>query len=289
MVFFLIGLLSLVLIGSNKFINWKKENVIFTITLNDSIVADNNLKHAITEIEITEFKTKLNQSPYFKEVIFIDKTQANKIWEENYAEEWDMKHEDLEYVAKEGILPQSFNTKVKSQYVNNKGFREIENYIDNYKGGDIVREYNYQKYYPEDLNSNVQTISMFLFALCILFLFISFALINSAIRLATYSKRLSIKTMRLVGATNFFIQKPYLITSMYQGLYSSIISICMIIGLIEIIQNKFPQLINHLNENDLLQMGIIFLLILIFGVLISCICTFFAVRRYLKLNEKDVI
>ena len=91
--------------------------------------------------------------------------------------------------------------------------------------------------------------------------------------------------MRLVGATNMFIQKPYLISSVYQGFFSSVISIFMIIGSIEMGKEIFPELFQ---PNDFLEIAVIFGLILIFGIIISWISTFFAVRRYLNLNENEL-
>ena len=135
------------------------------------------------------------------------------------------------------------------------------------------------------INSTIQNWSLFLLAFCVILSLISFALINSAIRLSIYSKRLLIRTMRLVGATNTFIQKPYLISSIYQGFFSSVISIFMLIGSVEMLKEIFPELIQ---SNDFLEIAVIFGLILIFGIIISWISTFFAVRKYLNLNENEL-
>ena len=118
-----------------------------------------------------------------------------------------------------------------------------------------------------------------------IFFLISFALINNTIRLAIYSKRLLIRTMRLVGATNFFIQKPYLINSVYQGFFSSVLAIFMLIASLEVLRKQMPDFIQ---KNEFLEIGVIFGLLLIFGIIISWISTFFAVRRYLSLNENEL-
>ncbi|MEJ6749294.1 MAG: ABC transporter permease, partial [Flavobacteriales bacterium] len=125
----------------------------------------------------------------------------------------------------------------------------------------------------------------FLLAFCVVFFLISFALINNTIRLAIYSKRLLIRTMRLVGATNIFIQKPYLISSLYQGGFSTILAIFMLIGSLETLKQQIPDFIQ---TNDFIEIAFIFGLLLIFGIIISWISTFFAVRRYLNLNENEL-
>ena len=103
--------------------------------------------------------------------------------------------------------------------------------------------------------------------------------------MSIYSKRLLIRTMRLVGATNMFIQKPYLISSVYQGFFSAVVAIFMLIGSLEILKKQIPELIQ---TNDFLEIAVIFGLILIFGIIISWISTFFAIRRYLNLNENKL-
>ena len=91
--------------------------------------------------------------------------------------------------------------------------------------------------------------------------------------------------MRLVGATNSFIQKPFLSKGIYQGIYSSLFAIFMLIGAIQLVQGDTA---NMLNIDDLKIIGIVFLLILASGLFISIFSTFFAVRKFIKLNENDL-
>ena len=91
--------------------------------------------------------------------------------------------------------------------------------------------------------------------------------------------------MRLVGATNSFIQKPFLIKGMYQGVYSSIFAIFMLIGSIQLIQSETASM---LNIADLKIIGIIFILIFMSGFLLSGISTFFAVRKFIRQNENEL-
>ena len=91
--------------------------------------------------------------------------------------------------------------------------------------------------------------------------------------------------MRLVGATNNLIQKPFLIKGIYQGLYSALFAIFMLIGAIQLVQGDTADM---LNIDDLKIIGIVFLLIFISGMIISLFSTFFAVRKYIKLNENEL-
>ena len=271
LVLFVIGLLSFVLINAKKVSNKMKESIVFSIMLND--------KNEINEHEQrNEFKNYLESSGYFKKVIFIHKDTATKNMQKDIGE-------DFSSILDSSPLLHSFDANVHARFVSTKELENIKEYIHNFKGGNIVKEIFYQGNLVEKLEINVKNVSLFLFAFCIILFIISFALINNTIRLAIYSKRLLIRTMRLVGATNIFIQKPYLINSLYQGVFSSIISIFMLIGTFEILQKQIPDFVK---SNDLLSIIMIFVAMLIFGIVISCTSTFFAVRKYLNLNENQL-
>ncbi len=246
----------------------KEEGIVFSIFLNDA--NDNNQRE--------EFKSYLDSSGYFLDIKFIDKETA-------YEEVQKEMGEDFSSVLDINPLPDSYDAHIKAEYIDTNGLKKIENFIEHYKGEDIVQNFFYQKTILEKIDSKTSKASLFLLPFCVVFLLISFALINNAIRLSIYSKRLSIRTMRLVGATNMFIQKPYLISSVYQGFFSSVIAIFMLIGSIEMLKEIFPK---FLQPNDFIETAVIFGLILIFGIIISWISTFFAVRRYLNLNENEL-
>ena len=91
--------------------------------------------------------------------------------------------------------------------------------------------------------------------------------------------------MKLVGATNAFIQKPFLIKSLYQGVYSSIFAVFMLMGTIKLIQGKTTSV---LNVNDLKIIGFVFILVFLAGLMLSLFSTFFAVKKYLQITEEDL-
>ena len=82
-----------------------------------------------------------------------------------------------------------------------------------------------------------------------------------------------------------FIQKPFLIKGLYQGVYSSIFAVFMLIGSIKLIQRETA---NMLNITDLKIIGLVFIVVLISGVFISWASTYFAVKKYIKLNENEL-
>ncbi len=274
LVLFVVGLLSFIVLNTNKVEDKMKESIVFTIMIHN----EDGESYEIYQNKKIEFESFLKSSEYFKEVQFIDKETAFKNLQEDLGE-------DFSDVLENNPLLNSYDAYVNAKFVNSKGLREIDDFISSYNGNDMVQNVFYQKDLIEKLNDNVKKISLFLLGFCLVFFLIAFALINNTIRLSIYSKRLLIRTMRLVGATNMFIQKPYLMSGIYQGFISSILSIFMIISSLEFIKKQLPDLIQ---TNEIEQLAKIFAIILIFGIIISWASTYFAVRRYLNMKENEL-
>ena len=265
LVLFVVGLLSLVLINAQKLSNYVKENIGFSIMI----------KEDIKEIELIEFNKILDAEDFTKSTRFISKEQATKELEKDLGEDF------VSFLGYNPIMA-SIDVKLNSSYANNDSLQNISSRLEK---SDIVYEVFYQKNLIKKLNSNVGKISFFLIFISFVLFFIAFALINNTIRLSVYSKRFIIKTMRLVGAENSFIQKPFLITGVYQGLYSAIFAIFMLIGSIQLIQSETASI---LNINDLQIIGLVFIVLFCSGIIISGTSTFFAVRKFIYLNEGEL-
>ncbi|MBT6807907.1 MAG: cell division protein FtsX [Flavobacteriales bacterium] len=274
LVLFVVGLLSFILLNTDKVEDKMKESIVFTIMIHN----EDGESSEIYQNKKIEFESFLKSSEYFKEVKFIDKETSFKNLQEDLGE-------DFSDILENNPLLNSYDAYVNAEFVNSKGLREIDDFISSYNGNDMVQNVFYQKDLIENLNENVNKISLFLLGFCLVFFLIAFALINNTIRLSIYSKRLLIRTMRLVGATNMFIQKPYLISGIYQGFISSVLSIFMLIISLEFIDKQLPNLIQ---TNEIEQLAKIFAIILIFGIIISWISTYFAVRRYLNMKENEL-
>jgi len=265
LVLFVIGLLGLVLINAQRLSNYVKENIGFTIML----------KQDVNEMKIMNFQKILDASDFVKSSSFVSKDQATKDLQNDLGEDF------VSFLGYSPLLA-SIDVKLNANYANTDSLSVIKSELLNYS---IVNTIFYQENLIDKLNSNVNRLSLFLISFCLLLFVIAFALINNTIRLSVYSKRFLIRTMRLVGATNSFIQKPFLIKGIYQGIYSSIFAIFMLIGSIQLIQSETASM---LNITDLKIIGFIFILIFIFGFFLSWISTFFAVRKFIKQNETEL-
>ena len=265
LVLFVVGLLGLVLINAQKLSDYVKENIGFTIMLKDGV----------NEIETLKFQKILDASDFAKSTSFTTKEQATADLKTDLGEDF------VEFLGYSPLLA-SIDVKLNAEYGNTDSLQIITNELS--ENANVFEVY-YQKDLIDKLNSNVNRLSFFLLIFCVLLFFIAFALINNTIRLSVYSKRFLIRTMRLVGATNSFIQKPFLSKGIYQGIYSSLFAIFMLIAAIQLVQGDTA---NMLNIDDLKIIGIVFLLILASGLFISIFSTFFAVRKFINLNENEL-
>ena len=265
LVLFVLGLLSLFLINAQRLTNYVKENVGFSIMI----------KENIKEIELIEFNKILDAEAFTKSTQFISKQEATRDLENELGEDF------VSFLGFNPIMA-SIDVKLNSNYANNDSLQNISAELEK---NQIVHEIFYQKNLIDKLNNNIRKISFFLFSFSLILFFIAFALINNTIRLSVYSKRFIIRTMRLVGAESRFIQKPFLINGIYQGLYSAIFAIFMLIGSIQLIQKETASL---LNINDLQIIGIVFIVLFCSGIIISGASTFFAVRRFIYSNENEL-
>ncbi len=265
LVLFVIGLLSLVLLNSQKLSNYVKENIGFTIMLKDSI----------PQVEEMTFRKKLEAEPYTKKIKYISKQQATEKLMKDLGEDF------VSFLEYSPLLP-SIDVKLNADFANTDSLEKITIKLSK---NPVVFETYFQKDLLKKLNSNTKRLSFFLLIFSVLLFLIAFALINNTIRLSVYSKRFLIKTMGLVGATNNFIQKPFIIKSIYQGVYSSIFAVFMLIGAIKLIQKETLKI---LDVSDLKLIGIVFVLIFLIGILLSMASTFFAVKKYIKLTDDQL-
>jgi cell division transport system permease protein len=265
LVLFVVGLLSLVLLNSQKLSNYVKENIGFTIMLKDSI----------PQVEEMTFRKELEAEPYTKKTKYISKQQATEKLMKDLGEDF---VSFLEYSP----LLASIDVKLNADFANTDSLEKITIKLSK---NPVVYETYFQKDLLKKLNSNTKRLSFFLLIFSVLLFLIAFALINNTIRLSVYSKRFLIKTMGLVGATNNFIQKPFIIKSIYQGVYSSIFAVFMLIGAIKLIQKETLKI---LDVSDLKLIGIVFALMFLIGILLSMASTFFAVKKYIKLTDDQL-
>ena len=260
-VLFLLGVLGLFVLNYRSITSHFKEQIAMNVYLK------NNAK----EIEITQLQKKILLNPATKKLNYISKEEAAKSYVSEIGEDF---VNFLGYNPLLDVIDIFFN----ASYVNNQTLSSTKIDIESF---DFVDEVVYDKPLLELLEDNIRKITFGLLFFTLFFVIIALLLINSSIRLSIFSKRFTIKTMQLVGAKKSFIRKPFILNNMLLGFISSLISLGALSYLIFEIDRQFPELNIFSQTNELV---FIYLVVMMFGITISGLSTFFATQRYLNLK-----
>ena len=222
LVLFLLGLLGLLVLNSKKVADHFKEQIAITIYLKDTA----------KEVEIKQLQKSLTLADHTKSTQYTTKEEAAEAYSEEIGEDF------MEYIG-ENPLQNSIDVYLKADFVSDGQVEEIVATIDE---NDFVEEVVYDQPLIALLNDNIKKISVWILVISGLFTFIAVLLINSSIRLSVYSKRFTIKTMQMVGATKSFIRRPFIWKSMQLGMLGAIIALLGMGGVLYYLDQTFPEL-----------------------------------------------
>ena len=264
-VLFFVGILGLFLLNTQSLASHFKEQIVMTVYLKDSA----------KDIEITQMQKKIQLNSSTKRVQFKSKEEAA----EEYAR--DIGEDFVEFLGFNPLL-NSIDIYFNAAYVNALSLNQTKTEIEI---SDFVAEVVYDQPLVTLLEKNIERISFVLLISTALFVVIALLLINSSIRLSIYSKRFVIKTMQLVGATKSFIRRPFILSHLSLGIISSFLALTALNFLLWEVNKKFPELEIMQQTSELM---IVFGSILILGIGITGVSTFFATQRYLNLKTDAV-
>jgi cell division transport system permease protein len=265
LVLFVAGILFLILLHGSKMSDYLKENISFTLILKDN-ATDDAAKKLMTE---------LNTQPFVKSADYISKAQAQDIYIEEFGD-------DYRDMLEGNPLFSSIDIKMNANYTHPDSVMAIQNKL---QTNPAVQEFYYESKLVELSNKNFKTLSIIIIILSLLLGFVAYTLIDSTIRLAMYSQRFLLRSMQLVGATNSFIRKPFLLKGLLNGFISGIIAVALLITLLNVMLNILPDLkaLQDFNLTILLFAGIIFL-----GIFFTIASSFLVVNKYLRMHLDEL-
>ena len=226
--------------------------------------------------EIDAVKSSIAAKPYAKNVEYITKEMARQKFIGDGNEEW---NKVLDY----NPLPASIDFYLESMYVNKDSLNVITSEIGK---NFIVSEVKYPDAIVSNLNNIVRKISLFLLLLAGILALIVIILIDNTIKLAMFSNRFIIKTMQMVGATRWFISKPFDKKAIINGLLSAMLAIAAISIIIYGVENWWLPEIKALR--DVGMMLTLFFILILIGISITFISTHRSVTKYLKMKLDDL-
>lgn len=259
LVLFMLGLIGMVVLHGQRLSVLIRENIGLSVIIKDNV----------QEKTIIDLQNQLEKQSYVKSTDYIPREQAAEDLKQALGEDF------IAFIGYNPLLP-SIEIKLNADWANIDSMMRIEK---NLLGNASVEEVLYQKSLVHLVNENIRRISLVLLAFSLLLLLIAIALINNTIRLSVYSKRFLIRSMQLVGANQGFIRKPFIVQGVVHGIYSAIIALLLLAGVLYLSRQEMPELV-AIQDFDMLL--ILSGSVIIIGVLISFISTYFAVGKYLR-------
>lgn len=230
--------------------------------------------HQVNELDLKQIEAELSEKTYVRKAFY---RSADEAWEITKAFVGDSA---LTVIDNENPLNHSVILNLKTDYVVLDSMKKIEAELLATYPTQLV-EVHYREEAFEDINIGIKKTVYFVLFVAVLLLLVAVGLINNTIRLALYSKRFTIKTMQLVGATPRFIRRPFIWQAIWQGLLSGIIAGAVVFGFLLLIEQFFPQIVLM---TDIQLFFIVLGGIILFGILITVISTSIALRKYLRMK-----
>ena len=265
LVLLLVGVASILLLNARSVSDYFKENLQVSVLM----------KQDVSEEQALAYQSSLAGIPGVKATTFISREQGIE-------EMAQMLGRDFLDVFSTAPVPVSIDVNLEAAYVSPDSLEVVKAAL---SASPLVDEVVYQTSLVEALNANLQKIGLVLGVLILLLLFISFVLIGNMVRLNVFSRRFTIHTMQLVGATRGFIRAPFIGQSAVQGLFAALVAILLLVGGLFILRKEFVQLFEIFRLDTLLAtMGIV----VVSGVLICVVSTWIVVGRLVRFDRDQL-
>ncbi len=261
LVLFTLGLLGLFLLYTQKISNQVMEDIGFTVYLHD----------AVNEVDVERLTKAIEIADYTNQTEYISKDQAIEILKKDLGEDF------MQYLDYNPLLA-SIDVKVKAAYANTDSLAVIKSSLTR---SSKIKEIVYQESLIQKVQENLRIAGIVMLVFSGLLLIVAIALINNSIRLSIYSRRFIIKSMQLVGATQGFIRRPFVIRGIVHGIYSALIAILLIMLVMYYLRSILPDLIQI---QDIEILAYLFVIVMALGIIISWVSTSLAVRKFLRMR-----
>ncbi|MBP5629991.1 MAG: permease-like cell division protein FtsX [Bacteroidaceae bacterium] len=261
----LMGLIVLLSLTARVVADSVKENLTVTVVLEDDVQTP----------DAQHLCDSLNRMYYVSSIDYISREQALQ-----------------EQIESMGIDPTDFlganpfsismEVRVKSEFSSNDSLMWISNEL---RKSELVADVMYQKDLVESMNKNLHRASYFLLAIALLLVIISLSLINNTVRLSVFSHRFVLHTMKLVGAKWSFIRRPFLVRGFWIGFISALIADAAILGGIYWASRYDSSILNYVTQENMIITAVS---VLVIGLLLTIVCTYFSVTHCLKMRGSEL-
>lgn len=265
LVLFMLGVLGFLVLNARALERYFREQVRMDVYL----------KQGLAEVEVMRLQKSLGTEPFIRATTHVTPEEAAARLTEDLGE-------DFLGVLGHNPLLSSIELHLDPAYARPDSLRWIAEHL---QRDPRVQEVAYNATVVEDVERNMNRMGLVVVGFTVLLLVIAIALINNTIRLAIYSRRFLIRTMHLVGATAWFIKRPFLSASLWQGLVGAALAVGLLAGGVQLLHRRMPDLLAITSP---LELAALFGAVVVLGLLLALLSTWFAVGRYLRMRSDDL-
>lgn len=272
--------MALVLVFLGTFATLALFTKAFTRTAKESIEMRISLYDGVGTAQLQQFMERLLAKPYVLDARYISKEEAARLYLERTGEDL------LETLEGINPLPPEVRVRLQSAYLEADSVARIETQL---KEEIIVSDIAIPTWLLDVVNRNANSLALAALLIGAVAVFIAFYLIFGTIRLAIYAKRLTIRSMQLIGATKGFIRKPFLRRGIGQGLLAGLLAAALLLGMLYVLDMQIDLL--NLTDQEFFEsfwIGVLGSLVL-FGCLLGFLGSYIAVNRYLDQDLDELM
>jgi cell division transport system permease protein len=260
LVLLLVALISLIWMCADTETRRLKERLELTVIMADSI----------PDASAAALAEQIAAKPYTAQAKVVTKAEALKNWTAETGE-------DLEQLFGVNPLSPEVNFTVKAEYASTANLAQIKSNIERMPGVESVDAP--EAAMVDAMNGNIARLTVVLAAIAVIMLIISFVLINNTVHLTIYSRRFSIHTMQLVGATDGFIRRPVIVNNMLSGLVAGVVAMALVaIGIVTAKETGYVDIISYVGWD---MFGVIAAAVILLGMAMCSLAAWIASSRYL--------
>ncbi len=268
---FLVAFSGWIALTSKQLVLYIKQNIEVQVYLDKSLtqIQKDSVRNLIAQKNYVAYSDNVPQ------IKFISKeSTAEKVLKDT--------NEDFRSILGENPYRDAFSLRIKEEYFKEEELAKIKADLESVPG---IFEADYAKDFVDSINKNANKAYLIIASIVVLLLIAIVLLINNTIRLALYSQRFIIRSMQLVGATDWFIQKPFIGRGILQGFISGIIAS----GLLVLVEQIAIREIENLGVlQNFTKLSILCGFVILLGVLIGVLSTFQSMYRYLRTDLEDL-
>jgi cell division transport system permease protein len=268
LVLFMLGVVSYVTLSALSAARGLQENVVLSVEMADSLFGN----------EQQEIMRLIEEREQTAHVEYLSK--EDKVNDSEFRRQFEL---DIDEILGENPLRNSYEVTLKAEKTSAEDIEAFVDAVGRATGVEYIAVPPVEV--VETMQTNISHISIGLIIFLGALLLISLLLLNNTVRLAIYSKRYLINTMKLVGATKWYIMRPLLGDALKQGVWAGVIASALVSLAVYGTELFTPRGIELLGQ---MEVALIVGSLVLLGIVITVLFSAAAVNKFVNMRSNKI-